>query len=240
MAVQKHQKQVSTFKDYDIQYNEIGGGIYHVDILKDNKSIVQFDMLNEIRIVTTGKKIINQIIKFKNVDGISDRAVKMKIKEFVNNLLKEEKLKPRTSKQVTKEEHIKVGAAIIPRDVDIVAKEDIAIVARVNNGKVVCLILDDNAAFNFTVKTFTTKEILDGYLTISDAFFEEAAGYIKLHDQMITIGNNIVSKFKSIVEDINKTAEDNNIDDYIVNSILNSDYNGLVKERMLEKWENLK
>ena len=220
------------FKGIGYSVYQESPNVYQVKIGdKTTGSITSYYMVGDSKIDKTVRAAINQIKKYAS-DGVISKTEKVKIDKFITGYLKKEGVEIKTLTPITNTKDIKPGAIIMPREVDIVATEDLYIIESVKNSNCKCISIgDDNT---ISEEEMTTAEIFGGYLIV-DYISDDIEGYVNCKKQISVLEKFFIDRIKSITTDINETSSivDNHLEDFITNAILESDYNGLLKERMI-------
>jgi hypothetical protein len=198
-----------------------------------------FYMNNEDKIDKIARHAIGQIKKFSD-DGVISKSESVKIDRFISDLLKKEGVNVRTLTPITRPKDIFVGSVLIPREVDIVSNDDVMIVLSTGgNGYVECFV---NTEKGYQKKSFKESDILNGYLVV-DNISEDVKSYNNYSKQIKTLEEFFDKTIKSVATDINETSKtaDDYLQDFVKSAIIDSKYNGFVKERLISfVEENLK
>ena len=125
-----------TFKGISYSAFRDSPNIYVVKIGSQKKPITTFYITGDDKIDKIARNVINQVRKYGN-DGLISSAESVKLDRYISDLLKKENVNVKTLTPITKSSDIIPGCVIIPRNVDIVATEDILIIKSIVNKNIV-------------------------------------------------------------------------------------------------------
>ena len=227
-----------SFKGMNYYVSQKGPNIYYIEIKaprpnKSHISIASFYMCGEDKIEKIARHIIAEAKKYYS-DEVLSKAESVKLDRYIAEYLKEEDVHVKTLTPIIKATDLCCGCVIIPRDVDIVSTNEIYIVENISQSDYVnCFCLDEKNS-SFKSEALSLTSVIQGYL-ILEIYTDEVKEYLNYKKQVYTMEKFFAETITSIATDINETSDqvDSHIDDFIKKSILDSDYNGLLKERML-------
>ena len=214
-----------------------------VDLFKDfstisNKKVILEPFETEADAICQTKSIIIKFLREKSKNS-NEKEVREKMLEIIRNMLSKEP-QVEVVKALPDNKDIRQGALFIPKDVDIVSIEEVVLVLEdlpsdphhlINCVKFTAT--NDGEEIKFVLLSRNNFEnMLFVKVAVSSVVIQK---YISLKNEFAKFQQEIIDTCKHTVDDINTPIDDNTIDQYIRDSILNSGFDGVIKDKMLKK-----
>lgn len=228
---------------YDYSYSKIKKA-YNVCIHFRPKINVSFTVNHEDNITKITKSAITKYKKeFSN--NTNDKKVNNDMKALIKELLFNDKSERQSSVlAITKKSDIAIGAALMPKDSDIIETSEVYVILDIKGVNAQCISFNKD---EIVIKLIQMNDIEQNYLKLFQLDIEEIESIVNIRKNIEELNKALQSSYDSIkssieseVSNVNNFNRENSLDNCIYQSIIQSNFNGYIKKKMIDEWENSK